>query len=209
MREKLLGFFISIIFRFYALTFRYEVIYENPEDEKRIKKNLWNHLPQKTNYIYALFHQQEILMMDYFSDSGLCGLVSNSKDGQILAAIVHELGYRTVRGSSHKGAIPGLKACMRQLKAGHKMTIAVDGPKGPIYKVKPGVVFMSEKSKTPIVPISAHPDRYWCSEKSWNKILIPKPFSTIKIKFGKVGYYKEQELESKLNSLREYVHAND
>ena len=209
MKEKFLGFIISIIFRFYALTFSYEIIYEDEEESELIKKNLKNTHPQKKNFIYALFHQQEILMMDFFSETGLCGLVSNSKDGQILAAIVHQLGYRTVRGSSHKGAIPGLKACMRVLKQGHKMTIAVDGPKGPIYKVKPGAIFMSQKSETPIVPISAHADRYWCSEKSWNKILIPKPFATIKMKFGKIGYYTADELEAKLNSLREYVHPND
>ncbi len=209
MREKVLGFIISLIFRVYSLTFRYEVIYEDEEQADLIQGNLRNREPQEQSYIYALLHQQEILMIDYFAKSGLCGLVSNSKDGQILAEIVHRFGYRTVRGSSHKGAVPGLKACMRKLKEGHKISIAVDGPKGPIYKVKPGVIFMSEKSHSPIVPISAHPEHYWCSEKSWNKILIPKPFTKIKIKFGKVGYYTAEELEVKLNSLREYVHPND
>lgn len=209
MREKILGFLLATIFRVYSWTFRYEVSYEDPTDKDLIEKDLATYGTHSGNHIYALFHQQEILMIDYFRGSGMCGLVSNSKDGQILANIVHRFGYRTVRGSSHKGAIPGLKACMRKLKEGYKISIAVDGPKGPIYKVKSGAVFMSNKSETPIVPISAHPDRYFCSEKSWNKILIPKLFTKIKIKFGKVGYYTEKELEEKLNSLREYVHPDD
>jgi len=111
------------------------------------------------------------------------------------------MGYQTVRGSSHRGGIAGLLAGMKKVLDGHKMTIAVDGPKGPIYKVKEGITAVSQKSKRPIVPIKAYPKWKFIFKKSWNQATLPLPFTKIVIKVGKIAFYTTPELEQKMRSL--------
>lgn len=111
------------------------------------------------------------------------------------------MGYQTVRGSSHRGGVAGLLAGMRKVIEGHKMTIAVDGPRGPIYKVKEGITAVSEKAKRPIVPVRGYPKKKFVFRKSWNKATLPYPFTKITLQIGKIGFYSTQELEDKMKSL--------
>lgn len=90
---------------------------------------------------------------------------------------------------------------MKKVMEGNKFTIAVDGPRGPIYKVKDGITALSQKAKRPIVPVRAHPARKIVFEKSWNKATLPMPFTRIDLVIGKIGFYSTQELEEKMRSL--------
>ena len=90
---------------------------------------------------------------------------------------------------------------MKKVIEGHKMTIAVDGPKGPIYKVKEGITAVSEKSKRPIVPVRGYPKNKFVFKKSWNQATLPYPFTKIILKIGKIGFYSTLELETKMKSL--------
>jgi lysophospholipid acyltransferase (LPLAT)-like uncharacterized protein len=67
------------------------------------------------------------------------------------------------------------------MKAGHSASMAVDGPRGPIYEAKPGVFVLSVLTGSTIYPVGAAADRYHRFEKSWNKAILPKPFSTVAI----------------------------
>ena len=128
-------------------------------------------------------------------------LVSLSKDGEIMKGVVEKLGLSTVRGSSSKGAARGLLAAIKKVKEGYHFAIAVDGPRGPIYKVKEGLPAISRKTEVPILPARAYPSRAKIFEKSWNKAKLPMPFSTIEIRFGKMEIYDGAELEKQLLAL--------
>jgi lysophospholipid acyltransferase (LPLAT)-like uncharacterized protein len=81
------------------------------------------------------------------------------------------------------------------------MTIAVDGPRGPIYKVKEGITAMADKAKRPIVPVRGYPKNKFVFKKSWNKATLPFPFTRIEVKIGKIKSYNTSDLESKMLSL--------
>lgn len=118
-----------------------------------------------------------------------------------MKGLSENLGFTTVRGSSSKGAARGLLAAIKKVKEGYHFAIAVDGPRGPIYKVKEGLPAISRKTEVPILPARAYPSRAKIFEKSWNKAKFPMPFSTIEIRYGEFGIYDSKTLESKLNEL--------
>jgi lysophospholipid acyltransferase (LPLAT)-like uncharacterized protein len=200
--QKLAGLLAGFLYKIYSSTYRYELRFEDELDRKAFFEDLSNFRPEhKTNLIYACYHQDDLSCLPYFAGKNICILISQSKDGQILASAAEYLGYQTVRGSSHRGGVAGLLAAMKKVKEGHKLTIAVDGPRGPIYQVKEGITAVSEKSQRPIVPVRGYPARKIVFEKSWNKATLPLPFSRIELKIGKIGFYQTSALEAKMRSL--------
>lgn len=193
----------GFLYKTYASTFRYELHFDDPADKKIFFDDLSTReaTPGK-NLIYACFHQDDLACLPYFSQRNICILISQSKDGQILASAVEHMGYQTVRGSSHRGGVAGLFAGMRKVMEGHKMTIAVDGPKGPIYKVKEGITAVSNKAQRPIVPVRGFPLWKHVFVNSWNKATLPLPFTKIILCIGKIGFYSTESLESKMLSLQ-------
>ncbi|WP_408098284.1 lysophospholipid acyltransferase family protein [Peredibacter sp. HCB2-198] len=200
--QKFAGLLAGFLYKIYASTFRYELSFEDPADKKVLFEDLTTlDADPGKNLIYACFHQDDLSCLPYFAYKNICILISNSKDGQILASAVEHMGYQTVRGSSHRGGVAGLLAGMRKVIDGHKMTIAVDGPRGPIYKVKEGITAVSDKSKRPIVPVRGYPKWKFVFKKSWNKATLPLPFTKIQLHIGKIGFYSTQGLEDKMKSL--------
>jgi lysophospholipid acyltransferase (LPLAT)-like uncharacterized protein len=200
--QKFAGLLAGFLYKTYSSTYRYELSFEDPNDKATFFADIdTREATPGRNLIYACFHQDDLSCLPYFAGRNICILISQSKDGQILASAVEHMGYQTVRGSSHRGGVAGLLAGMKKVREGYKMTIAVDGPKGPIYKVKEGITAVSEKSKRPIVPVRGYPERKFVFEKSWNKATLPMPFTKIVLKIGKIGLYSTEELEAKMKSL--------
>jgi len=88
-------------------------------------------------------------------------LVSRSRDGEYIARIAAALGYRPVRGSSSRG---------------RPVTITPDGPRGPRYDIKPGLLALARNSGCDIIPAAMGLSAYW-ELPSWDRFRIPKPFS--------------------------------
>lgn len=195
-------FLVTIAFllmKFIRLTCRCSLHFEDPSDEEYF----WNVYKRKTNqkYILCFFHQDELCLIPYFQNTGLGVLVSLSKDGSLMANLAQRLGYITTRGSSSRGAVAGLIAAIKKVKEGHSFSMAVDGPRGPIYKVKEGAIKISEKTNTPICPVRAKTHNAFIFRKSWNQAKLPKPFSKIDLQIGKIKNYSTEELEKKLLKL--------
>lgn len=200
--QKIAGLLAGFLYKIWSATYRYQIEFEDESDKKIFYQDFGVCGPNPgKNLIYACFHQDDLTCLPYFGGQNITILISQSKDGQILASASEYLGYLTVRGSSHRGGVAGLLAGMRKVQEGFSMTIAVDGPKGPIYKVKEGITAVSEKSKRPIVPVRGFPERKKVFEKSWNKATLPMPFTKVRIKIGKIGFYTTSELEAKMLAL--------
>ena len=107
-------------------------------------------------------------------------LISRSADGEYVARLVDSLGYYTVRGSSSRGAGPGLKAMVACADRPYPISITPDGPKGPRQTVKPGVLLLAQMTGRPIQPAAIGFSDLW-ELPSWDRFRIPKPFSR--------GYY--------------------
>lgn len=176
MREAFLSWLLYWVYRLLMGTWRLQV---HLAPEVADMKNKGN------SFLIAHWHGDELGILHQIRYFNCVTLISSSRDGQIMAGAIKRFGGTIVRGSSSKKSIQGLKGLVRLAKKGLRPVMAVDGPKGPIYQVKPGVFQTSRLCQLPIVPLS-----FWCSqplvlEKSWNKARLPKPFSRVTVYFGR------------------------
>lgn len=202
MKQKIIGLIAAFIIKtYYQLFIFFKVTFEHEEDRAKFFAAYEHKHPKEKALVLAFFHQDELVLIPYFINKNLCALVSSSKDGEIMHTALNELGLTTVRGSSSKKSVAGLLAAIKKVKQGYNFAIAVDGPKGPIYEVKEGVIKISEKSGYPIVPIRGHVGRHYLFKKAWNQARIPMPFSTVTLHVGKIDFYNKESLQEKLRGL--------
>jgi lysophospholipid acyltransferase (LPLAT)-like uncharacterized protein len=111
-------------------------------------------------------------------------LISRSFDGELIARIIERLGFLTARGSSTRSGGSGLFALAKAVGRGNPAVFTADGPRGPIYKVKPGAIKLAQLTGYAIGIFYAHPEKAW-QLRSWDRFLIPKPFSRVAISWGR------------------------
>ena len=105
-------------------------------------------------------------------------IISDHFDGKIIAKTMGFFGFETIRGSSSKGGIKVLKESFRKIGEGYDIAITPDGPRGPLHSLADGIVSISQKKNLKIVTINYKASSFW-ELKSWDKFMIPKPFSTV------------------------------
>lgn len=153
------------------------------------------------NALYVSWHQRMSFLARFFSNKGLVIMVSQSRDGEYGARIAKRLGFKFVRGSSSKGAVRAMREMIRLIKEGNSAGILADGPVGPPRIAKIGSIIIAQKSKVPIIPISWGCDRGWILN-SWDRYLIPKPFSNIVIRYGEPIFVPEHVSPKRLEVYR-------
>ena len=107
--------------------------------------------------------------------------VSLSKDGNLQAHIMKHFQINSVRGSTSRGAVKLLRALLQWFHIEHGIILlAIDGPRGPWGKVSPGAHYLSQKLDVPLW--FCRVEFEWSiSLKSWDRFVLPLPFSKIKI----------------------------
>lgn len=129
--------------------------------------------------IFAFWHRTLLISAHRFRDHGIAILISASFDGELIARTVALLGFHPVRGSSSRGGASGLRAMAQAYTEGHICAFTADGPRGPNMVAKPGPVQLAELTGASwIGSFNGYPTRAW-QLKSWDRFLIPKPFSTV------------------------------
>ena len=107
-------------------------------------------------------------------------LTSASKDGAILAETLRCFGAAAVRGSSSRRGAKASKELVEWVDAGFDIAITPDGPRGPKYRLAPGVVRLAGATGARILPVVVHYENAW-RLKSWDRFFIPKPFSKVRV----------------------------
>jgi len=133
--------------------------------------------------LFTFWHGEMLALLWHHRNRGVNVLVSEHKDGEIIARILEWMGYALIRGSTSRGAGRALIGLVRALKAGQDVAVTPDGPRGPRHKFAAGSVIAAQRSGAPILPTAAHVDRFW-KMSSWDGFLIPKPFAKITIAYG-------------------------
>jgi lysophospholipid acyltransferase (LPLAT)-like uncharacterized protein len=142
----------------------------------------------------AVWHQRFLGVLGYvrkFRYLRLSIMISLSRDGDWIAPVVKWLGLRPVRGSSTRGGRQALAAMVQDLAQNQAALHIIDGPQGPKAVVKAGLVRLAQLSKGVIIPIYISVDRAWVTN-SWDRFLIPKPFSRVLVRFGEPIVVPEQ-----------------
>ncbi len=128
--------------------------------------------------LVGLWHGHFIPFIRYGRHSDVVVVVSRSRDGEILARILHGEGCTTVRGSSSRGAVASVAELVRKVRDGSDAAIAVDGPRGPRHQAKPGIILASKMTGVPILPVGAAFSRAFAAG-SWDRLQIPHPFARV------------------------------
>lgn len=175
MKQVLAGFLIWLVYRPLSLTWR---VHCNEPQELR------DSLRERRPFILAHWHGDLFALACLVRRYRLVMLASRSKDGRIMATLLRLLGARIAVGSSSKGAVGALKGLLRLMRdEGHNCAFAVDGPRGPIYRLKPGVLETSRVIACPIYYASVGCDRAWHWPRSWDRTYLPKPFARIDVQW--------------------------
>jgi hypothetical protein len=120
----------------------------------------------------------------YFRRTGATILISRSFDGELITRILDMFGFRSVRGSSSRGAREGLLGLKQVIESGGPAIFTADGPRGPIYQTKMGPIKLAQVTGAPIGAFHLQPERAW-TMGSWDRFLIPKPFTRIVVSWAK------------------------
>lgn len=128
--------------------------------------------------LYAHWHGDELLLIGAYRHSRMAIMASKSRDGEIQARFLKGLGYHVVRGSSSKGGAIALRGLVEAVtKEGWNASLAVDGPRGPIYRAKLGILKLAQLTGCDIIPGAAAASRRFIFKKAWNRAFLPAPFA--------------------------------
>lgn len=174
-RNKILPY---LVFGFYTAlkwTWRIRVI-----ESTSLQKALKDGRP----LVIAHWHGDELGILYLLKRYRACAMTSTSKDGELMDKVLHLFGAETSRGSSTRGGATALKGILRLARQGWRPSVAVDGPKGPYHKVKPGVFEISKLTGGAIFPMAVACDRAHVFERAWNKTFLPLPFARVVVVWG-------------------------
>jgi len=144
--------------------------------------------------IFTFWHRHIFFVIFRFKNSGARPLISHSRDGEIVSQIAEEFGMNPVRGSSSSGGARAFLKLLEFLKTEKSdILITADGPKGPIREIKDGTILLALKTHSAIVPISWHSSRVKVFNKTWDRFMIPLPFSHITFSYGEPFMLPRQE----------------
>lgn len=133
-------------------------------------------------FLYTFWHGSQLPLLFTHRRRGLKVLVSRSRDGGMVADLLQQMGYGTVRGSSSRGGAEAVSELCSSLREG-SCAITPDGPRGPRERPKSGLFTVAERAGVPVKPMGA---AAWPAARlsSWDRFLIPLPFSRVAIAEG-------------------------
>lgn len=148
------------------------------------------------NILGAIF-----LYMFFLKKYKFSAIISNNKDGEIIARIAKFYKVQTIRGSSSKGSFKALKEAFSTINQKINILITPDGPRGPRYSVANGAVVLAQKKQIPIVCLNFKANSFW-QFKSWDKMLLPKPFSSIEFYLSEPFFIHQMQPDEAKNYIK-------
>jgi lysophospholipid acyltransferase (LPLAT)-like uncharacterized protein len=174
VKTRVLPFLIACFYWFWSHLWRLRVV-EDPELTK---------IKNSQRVIFAHWHGDELVVIRLGPVYHCAAITSTSKDGELMNNVLHYLGFGTSRGSSTRGGARALIGMMQLMKSGFHATMAIDGPKGPRHKPKPGTWALSKHTGAPVIPMGVARKSAFIFKRSWNKTYLPWPFTKVVVSFG-------------------------
>lgn len=138
---------------------------------------------ENQNLVIAFWHGTMLVPWFINHNKNFGALVSNSKDGDLLAKVLSKWNYKVARGSSHSGGKEALTTLLNFADKNYSVAITPDGPTGPPHKMKAGAVITAKKAGIPLILIGINYSKKYVLN-SWDKFQIPKPFSKISVVYS-------------------------
>jgi hypothetical protein len=200
--QRLAAWILWAVFNLISATLRYHLTdphgFMTRKDLRQVIYCTWHNrlaLSMKLYFAFGRRHHQA---------PGLAGLVSASKDGAFLAAILERFGVQPVRGSSSRRGPQALLELTTWAERGYDLAITPDGPRGPCYTVQEGAMALAQITGLPALPVSYHLG--WKYRlKSWDRFQIPLPFSRCEIVLGRPLSVPPKMSDTERESLRQQL----
>jgi len=139
--------------------------------------------------IITLWHGQMLPLLYRHRGERVAILISEHRDGEIIARIAMALGHRTVRGSTTRGAGRALLSMVRQVESGQDIAVTPDGPRGPAKSFAAGALIVAQRTGAAIIPATVVARSAW-HLGSWDRFMIPRPFTRVIISYGTAAHVK-------------------
>lgn len=199
IKEYILSWLAWLFIQFIGKTSRIKIV--NYEVVKRIKES-------KKNIILSFWHGRQFLLVYTHRFKNIGIMTSLSRDGNLLTAILSKFGYFCIRGSSTRGWLSATRKIAEKIEEGRDVALAVDGPQGPVYKVKPGVIYLAQLTGSIIVPLSSSARYKKIIPRSWDEYFLPFPFNRAVVIYGNpIEVKKEDRWEDKINELEKEINS--
>lgn len=154
---------------------------------------------EKGPHILGFWHNQQLMLPFCMKREGrgkkprqIYVLISAHRDGRMIARAISYYGFDSVAGSSSRGGREGAKKLHDLISGGDHIALTPDGPKGPIFQAKAGIIKLARTTGATIYPLAYNAERKW-EFKSWDRMILPKPFSRAVLVIGKPLHLEETE----------------
>lgn len=164
----------------------------------------------KSNYegsaIFAIWHGHQFVNLSIpKKDRGNHNLlISPSNDGDSIANVSKMLGFSLIRGSIKRRGTEAAREIISTLENGANVSYTIDGPKGPIYKVKPGIIRLAQMAKVPIIPLQAEVTGRF-EIPSWDKYEVPHFFAKGIAIYGEPIFVPEELTPEEIKNYQELI----
>jgi lysophospholipid acyltransferase (LPLAT)-like uncharacterized protein len=140
---------------------------------------------ESKRFILAFWHSRIVAISYLYQGWGAAILVSSSEDGEIMAQILQRQGHETIRGSTSRHGVRAMTKLIKTLNETIRPGgVVPDGPRGPRFRVQPGVITLAQKTGCPVVPISYSAKRIKIFA-SWDRFILPYPFTEGRLIYGR------------------------
>jgi lysophospholipid acyltransferase (LPLAT)-like uncharacterized protein len=161
--------------------------------------------PVTENFISALWHNRLLLisfaLKRFLPQRRGAGLISASRDGDLVTDLTHRFGFDVVRGSSSRLGVSAILELGNVLTSGRDVFITPDGPRGPAYELGPGVIFLAQKTGAGVVPVNFEYSSCW-RVKSWDRFVVPRPFAKVRFIIGPPHYVRPTDTAEEFEAER-------
>lgn len=191
-----------IVYKLISMTIRYRINdlhgFMTRQDLRQVIYCTWHNRLALSMKLHSLFGFR------HYRSAGLVGLVSASRDGAFLAAILAQFGVQSVRGSTSRRGPQALLELTSWTDRGYDIAITPDGPRGPCYVVQDGVLALAQVTGLPAVPASYYLN-WKIRLKSWDRFQIPLPFSRCEITIGRILCVPRESSDDQRELLRQQL----
>lgn len=193
---RLLGWLLRGLF----LTLRPE--YVRRQSEQQIRSG-------RSPILFTVWHGRMLYFVNLYAYLGsrVTILVSHSRDGEFIAQLLVRFGFHTTRGSTSRGGARALLAVVNKVRSGMDACFTPDGPRGPRYRVQPGLLLAAKRTGAAILPMTFGA-RWKQVFSSWDAFLLPLPFSRVVVVYGEPIYVPADASAADLEVKRREVEAS-
>ncbi len=173
-------------------------------------------LPERA--VILLWHEHLPACIRAFAHRNIAVLISQSSDGDWAAEACTRFGYHVHRGSTSRGGAVGMRSLARSLESKNQygeaistglVGMALDGPRGPRRQIKPGAIWLSRLHNIPVIPVFILA-RFAFRLTSWDRCLVPLPFSTVEVRLGVPFHPREiEEIELAMDAVERPLSSRD